>query len=134
MYKTILFSVLFVSLVMACLVDAQNCAWFYRQDDDPGIHRPDWMSELPDSLRLSELSIPGTHDAMARCGGGPVRCQNMRLDLQFLVGIRALDIRCRRYHHHFDITHSCFLQSDNCWDILDHYEFDDALRYCNSVS
>ena len=32
----------------------------------PPAHNPDWMSVLREDLRLSDLSIPGTHETMSR--------------------------------------------------------------------
>jgi 1-phosphatidylinositol phosphodiesterase len=106
-----------------------GCSWFHRGNSNP-LARTDWMSQLDDTLRISHLSIPGTHDAMSRCGGPGVICQGMRLNTQLEAGIRAVDIRCRRYHNHFDITHGCFMQGDDCGALADHYEFDDALCIC----
>ena len=40
-----------------------------------------WMSGLPDSMRISELWIPGTHDTMARgVGGGIIETQTLTLE------------------------------------------------------
>jgi len=71
-------------------------------------HNPNWMSALPDSVRLSELSIPGTHESMARFGTDHAVCQSMTLRDQLESGIRVLDIRCAyehvqkfRIHHGF---------------------------------
>lgn len=119
-----------VLLLVAGTSDAQACGWFYQESAPTGYVRTDWMSELPDGLRISQLSVPGTHDAMARCGGLGVTCQSLRLDRQLEMGVRALDIRCRRYQNHFDITHNCFMQGDNCGALANHYEFDDALCIC----
>ena len=46
-------------------------------------------------LRLSHLSIPGTHDTCSRYGGWPVYCQSLTLPRQLNAGIRALDIRVK---------------------------------------
>ncbi|MFK7977734.1 MAG: hypothetical protein AB8C02_16510, partial [Halioglobus sp.] len=66
---------------------------------------PNWMASLDDNLKLSEISIPGTHDTMADCPGvvcGPAplpkditQTQSMTLPQQLVSGIRALDIRLR---------------------------------------
>jgi len=68
---------------------------------------PDWMRQLPDGLRLGEMSIPGTHDSMAwrweRFRGDPGdplsavwdvgKTQAMTLQQQLDAGVRALDLR-----------------------------------------
>lgn len=122
--------VLGVCIAALSPADSQACGWVHTSGGAPGISRTDWMSALPGSLRLSELSIPGTHDSMSRCGGPAVKCQSMKLGLQLQTGVRALDIRLRRYQNHLDVTHKCFMQGDDCGDITDHYEFDDALCIC----
>ncbi len=65
----------------------------YSHDDTTGEANPDWMSTLPDSIRLSHLSIPGTHDTGARTGGDSVDTQSMDIPTQLMAGIRAFDIR-----------------------------------------
>lgn len=54
----------------------------------------DWMSELPDTALLSDLSLPGTHDSAAyKFGGETTETQGMNIEQQLKAGIRALDIR-----------------------------------------
>jgi len=96
---------------------------------DPDWDNSDWMADLPDSLLISELTIPGTHESMSRCGGSSIECNKTHLDEQFRGGIRALDIRLYRIWNHFDVRHSHQQHGDDCNSITDHYEFDDALEY-----
>jgi GH18 family chitinase len=70
-----------------------------------------WMSGLPDSTRLSRLTIPGTHETMARFGGPEspwATCQNRSLPEQLAAGIRFIDIRCRHLNDDFPIHHDRF--------------------------
>jgi len=69
-----------------------------------------WMAKIPDSTKINQLSLPGTHDSMARFGGGNVQCQSMSLRRQLEVGIRAFDIRNRRTGDSFAIHHGAFFQ------------------------
>lgn len=61
--------------------------------------RPDWMKDLPDDLRISDICMPGTHDTLALTGpfiGSEIaKTQGMDLPEQLDAGIRALDIRLR---------------------------------------
>ena len=88
-------------------------------------NNPRWMTALKDDLRLSALSIPGTHDTMALHGGAGnilrdfVVTQTMPLNLQLESGIRVLDIRCANIDGRFDIYHGDFFQ---------HATFDDVLK------
>ncbi|PVG00204.1 PLC-like phosphodiesterase [Serendipita vermifera] len=52
-----------------------------------------WMKELPDSLPLSSLCLPGTHETMALYGWPFSQCQDVPISDQFLHGIRMIDIR-----------------------------------------
>ncbi|KAK0632048.1 PLC-like phosphodiesterase [Immersiella caudata] len=53
-----------------------------------------WMAELPPSLPLSALSIPGTHNSPTHYTALPsVRCQAVSVREQLNNGIRFLDIR-----------------------------------------
>ena len=68
------------------------------------------MGERPGSLRLSDMSLPGTHDTMTFTLGDidPVdvisKTQTMTLTRQLESGIRAFDIRAR--HKNDKIQHS----------------------------
>ncbi|GAA2052133.1 hypothetical protein GCM10009839_69260 [Catenulispora yoronensis] len=66
----------------------------YSHDSSIGLTETDWMRMLPDSARLSELSLPGTHDSGASVAGGDsALTQSMSLSTQLNSGIRAWDIR-----------------------------------------
>ncbi|AFU17330.1 putative two domain protein (plasmid) [Bacillus thuringiensis MC28] len=75
-----------------------------------------WMANIPDSRRIGELSIPGTHGSMALHGGvagaiGHIAInQTMDLTTQLNSGIRYIDIRCRHYHNNFAIHHGQIYQ------------------------
>jgi hypothetical protein len=89
---------------------ASTWPWF-SNDTTIQYERPDWMGELPDELLLSDLSIPGTHETMARYAGvwGAAQCQTVTLAGQLGAGIRAFDIRLRHardslFLYHADIN------------------------------
>ncbi|MBY7110669.1 phosphatidylinositol-specific phospholipase C domain-containing protein [Bacillus sp. 17RED48] len=78
--------------------------------------KTDWMANIPNSRRISELSIPGTHGSMARYGflGGHISInQTMNLTIQLESGIRYIDIRCRHYNNNFYIHHGIDYQNAN---------------------
>ncbi|KAK1755185.1 PLC-like phosphodiesterase [Echria macrotheca] len=57
-------------------------------------HLSRWMAELPSSLPLSALSIPGTHNSPTHYLALPsVRCQAVPVRTQLDNGVRFLDIR-----------------------------------------
>lgn len=64
-----------------------------------GPFREAWIAALPDELRLSEMSVPGTHASGARRAGEPFGdygvTQAMSLTDQLRLGIRAFDLPLR---------------------------------------
>lgn len=55
-----------------------------------------WMSELPDDTYVAQVSIPGTHDSATGHGttmDSFARTQQIDLDAQLALGIRAFDFR-----------------------------------------
>jgi 1-phosphatidylinositol phosphodiesterase len=82
-----------------------------------------WMGSLGDDLSISEISIPGAHDAGAlyEPWPGTAICQDLTIGEQLEAGIRFLDIRCRHIEDAFAIHHGSIYQ---------HMNFDDVLEYC----
>lgn len=76
-----------------------------------------WMSALPGNLKLSRLTIPGTHESCAKGIGWPagnyVNCQDQDLADQLNSGIRYLDIRCRHISDIFAIHHDSYYMGFN---------------------
>jgi len=87
-----------------------------------------WMSRLPDSVMISHLSLPGTHNSCALHDGlsfGFAKCQSWQLSKQLKSGIRFIDIRCRHVSDRFLIHHGVIAQRmtftevrDVCQDFL----------------
>jgi len=75
------------------------------------------MKRVDDSKKLSDLSIPGTHDSCARVGGIYAECQALALKDQFAIGIRFLDVRCRRLGAKFTIHHGSVFQNMDFADV-----------------
>lgn len=68
----------------------------------------DWMSRLPDHIFVSQVSIPGTHDAAT--GNGVTlamfsQCQDVPVDQQWAAGVRAFDLRPIVKGDHLHINH-----------------------------
>lgn len=56
----------------------------------------EWMAQLPDTLSLADITIPGTHDSGAQKGLlGMGQCQNLTIAGQLDIGVRFLDIRLK---------------------------------------
>ncbi len=107
-------SVFFPSQVLAHYHPA-----YLRSISDFGSRNRRWMSGLQDTKKLSELSIPGTHDTMSLGWGGDiVQTQGLSLEDQLNVGIRYIDIRVRAYDNAFSIHHGLVYLHSNLDDVL----------------
>jgi 1-phosphatidylinositol phosphodiesterase len=71
-----------------------------------------WMSGIAGTTRLSQLSIPGSHDSGARkeYWPGTSKCQDASLAEQLNLGLRFLDMRCRHINDVFAIHHGSVFQ------------------------
>lgn len=82
-----------------------------------------WMTDLPDDVALTALTIPGTHQSCARYAGptlGFLRCQNraFTLDRQLATGIRYLDIRLRAHRQDLLVHHESVFQHETFGGVL----------------
>ena len=80
-----------------------------------------WMSALPGSLRLSQLSIPGTHNSAARKEpvSGTAKCQNLSIAEQLAAGVRYFDARCRHIGDSFSMHHGSVYQDLRFGEVLE---------------
>lgn len=79
-----------------------------------------WMAGIPGERRLSQISIPGTHDTCALHESWPdtAICQGATIPQQLNFGVRLLDIRCRHVHDAFAIYHGSASQKLTFADVL----------------
>lgn len=69
-------------------------------------HHAAWMAGIPDSVNITSLSIPGTHDTMTSHISSKVfQCQNWNLTVQMEAGLRYFDIRARPKNGALHIYH-----------------------------
>ncbi len=91
----------------------------------------DWMSAIRGETKLTEITIPGTHDSCARkfanedifgITSGVAKCQSLNITEQLNAGIRFLDIRCEVDSSTYSIktVHG----SVDCWNGNDYYYLD----------
>ncbi|MCK4023372.1 phosphatidylinositol-specific phospholipase C [Streptococcus suis] len=97
--------------------------WHEEKETTPYIEQyVDWMITIPDDRRLSDLSLPGTHDTMAYNGniafGNIARTQTMNLEQQLNSGIRYLDIRLAHRGNYFQLHHGAVDLGYNFDDVL----------------
>lgn len=94
----------------------------YWNETRAGANNPNWMAQISDTTRVSQMSIPGTHDTMAHranlLGADITRTQSMSLEQQLQSGIRYLDIRAKYHTSYFQIHHG---------SVNTGYHFDDVM-------
>ncbi|HYO70313.1 MAG TPA: phosphatidylinositol-specific phospholipase C domain-containing protein [Archangium sp.] len=122
-------AVSFVLFFFALLTPVHFAAAQGQAFNDAGsisAHHPTWMSVLPNSISLAALSLPGTHDTMARVAPGAVTgaelslvlTQSLGLRAQLDAGIRVLDIRARHIGNAFTIHHGPYYLAANFDEVL----------------
>ena len=109
--------------------DGDYGGYDWAGSNDIAYKNPYWMAGIPNDRRISELSIPGTHETMSIHPNDawalfpwnywlPVT-QQMYLENQLPSGIRALDIRLQRDGDNLKVWHGVVNQ---------HADFNDVLR------
>ena len=79
----------------------------------------DWMGSVAGDLKLSEISMVGTHDSGSYSDGGDiVLTQSMEYAQQLEAGIRVLDVRLRLTNGSFAIHHGVSYQNHMFGDVL----------------
>ncbi len=80
----------------------------------------DWMKSLDGTRRISQFSLPGTHNSAALYEPirGTAQCQNLSISAQLSAGVRFLDIRCRHQNDAFEIYHGPIYQRENFAGII----------------
>ena len=84
---------------------------FFSESSKPKKYFEQWMKEIPDNIKISELTIPGTHDSCSYKIAGlgklvsfAAKTQSWNLEEQMKAGLRYFDIRLRSYNN----TLHCF--------------------------
>ena len=95
----------------------------YNDSSSPLIHNINWMKDIPDETKLSEMTIPGTHDSMSLFGICCARTQTWTLVEQMKAGLRFFDIRLRRINDTLRAYHG-FVDQKETFDSILVYAFD----------
>ena len=94
-----------------------------KKTDFPDVSS-EWMKYVDDNTKLTELSIPGTHDSGARHSIGDVagKCQDMSIADQLASGVRFLDIRLKLNNNKLVVVHD-FVDQDLVFDDVIEYNY-----------
>lgn len=86
----------------------------YDNSEKPSSTNSEWMRSIDNKTLLNDLSIPGTHNTLARYGVGSLGvCQTWSLADQLNGGIRYLDIRIRHFNDTLPIHHEQLYQHES---------------------
>lgn len=110
--KSIMFYCCIVCLLSnsLCYAVASNIHEFDFCNHGRVINAEEWMKSLNDTLPISCISLPGTHDSGAIRGGKALRTQSSTIIQQLEVGIRAFDIRLKSRKGKLGVYHSIVFQ------------------------
>ena len=89
----------------------------YNDSSHPSSYNTSWMQSIPDSTRLSQMTIPGTHNSCALHGICCARTQSWSLPEQMKAGLRYFDIRLRLYNNTLRAFHA-FVDQKDTFDII----------------
>lgn len=81
-----------------------------------------WMSKLPDSTKVVDLFLPGTHDSVARHGGDLAQTQQWSIQEQLQSGCRCFDLRFRMMGDNLCGYHGPVFQDINFGGVADQFE------------
>ncbi|MCR4594902.1 MAG: hypothetical protein K5761_07580, partial [Clostridiales bacterium] len=93
----------------------------------------DWMSAIRGETKLTEITIPGTHDSCARkfkndaFVSSAAKCQALNIPQQLDAGIRFLDIRCEVDPSTYSVW--TVHRSVECWDGNEYFFLDFVFKF-----
>jgi 1-phosphatidylinositol phosphodiesterase len=90
-------------LLIVCLLGVACLSQLYNHQSSSTFNAT-WMSNLDNGIPIRELSIIGSHSSMSTgTWGDAFQTQSNSLTNQMMMGMRALDIRCRHKDNGFYI-------------------------------
>lgn len=109
-------------------INSGDSRYFYETDGIANV-APNWMYDIADNIKMSQLSIPGTHQSASRVGGAFLnfaKNQSMSIYEQLITGVRSLDVRVRSINNIFTVHHGEVYQELVFGQVMD--EIEDFLR------
>lgn len=92
-----------------------------------------WMIDIPDTTKISDITIPGTHDSCAFRVQYPFfsKCQSKTITKQLNSGIRYLDIRVEKDGERLKLVHD-IADCKNPENKREKLYLDDVISDCKS--
>ena len=97
------------------------CESHFCNEAKPKKTFPNWMSSLSNTTKLTDLTLPGTHNSCSLYGGAIAITQTWTIPLQLEAGIRYFDIRLRMYDNILYLQHGIMYQYGTFNQILDYF-------------
>lgn len=121
-----------VGLIAVAVLLLVCVPFFEHVDKTPVGGSADWMAELEDSLLLSEINLPGTHDSATNHIelGFFSRCQDLSVAEQLEGGFRYLDIRLGAEEEKMKLMHSFTSAKKTVWPWSEDLLLEDVLAEC----
>ncbi|MBR4240627.1 MAG: hypothetical protein IKR97_00230, partial [Eubacterium sp.] len=123
--KKLLSVILSISIILASAAISPVSSYAYEEAEQTlsNVSASDWMSVIRDETKLTEITMPGTHDSCARkfhnedafgVLSGISKCQNLTIREQLDAGVRFLDVCCEvdAGNHSVKTVHG----STDCWN------------------
>ncbi len=84
----------------------------------------EWMKSLDDSVSMTSLSIPGSHDSGALHSIGDLsgKCQDLTIDGQLSSGVRFFDIRLQQRNDEMKVVHGIVDQRLDFTKVLEDFK------------
>ncbi len=84
----------------------------------------DWMKNLDDSMTLTSMSIPGSHDSGALHSIGDLsgKCQDLAIADQLNAGVRFFDIRLQLRDDELKVVHGIVDQKLDFSNVLNDFK------------
>ncbi|XP_050403001.2 1-phosphatidylinositol phosphodiesterase [Patella vulgata] len=99
---------------------------YYSTASTTSLDNHNWISRIPNSRAISDMSIPGTHNTVSFFGGPYAQCQTLPLLEQYKAGIRFVDIRCRHIANELPIYHGIMYQNIDLYGVIN-----DTVQFLN---
>ncbi|KAK6180526.1 hypothetical protein SNE40_012666 [Patella caerulea] len=121
---TLLWFVAFLSKANGVSASIQNK--YYSTTSTTSLDNQDWISLIPNSRTIRDISIPGTHNTVSFFGGPYAQCQTLPLLEQYKAGIRFVDIRCRHIENELPVYHGIMHQNIDLYGVMN-----DTVQFLN---
>ena len=134
--RALFLALLILAIALVCVLEIYPMIADTALPHPPVVPSADWMAALDDRMLLSEISIPGLHDAAANETQLRLltKCQDRSIDALLLDGFRYLDIRlgAEKTNGRNDLTfyHGFLHCLKGIWPWDDHLSFGDVAADC----